>query len=161
MSRSGDVCVVTQSEQWYLLYGEPGWQAEAERCLAQMELFSPEARDQFKFALGWLREWACSREFGLGTRLPFDDKYLIESLSDSTIYMAYYTIVHKLHTDLDGQVMGPAGIRADQLTDAVRLYPISSIVLFANYLCARVGVGVHLYGRPVPRRLRHLAGDAG
>jgi hypothetical protein len=45
---------------------------------------------------GWLQQWACSRSFGLGTRLPWDEQYLIESLSDSTIYMAYYTIAHYL-----------------------------------------------------------------
>ncbi len=48
---------------------------------------------------GWLQQWACSRSFGLGTRLPWDEQYLIESLSDSTIYMAYYTIVHKLQVN--------------------------------------------------------------
>lgn len=85
-----------------------------------MELYHPETRAQFEASLAWLREWACSREFGLGTRLPFDEKYLIESLSDSTIYMAYYTIVHKLQGGvIDGSVVGPAGIRPDQLTDAV------------------------------------------
>jgi hypothetical protein len=45
---------------------------------------------------GWLQQWACSRSFGLGTRLPWDEQYLIESLSDSTIYMAYYTVAHYL-----------------------------------------------------------------
>ena len=39
-------------------------------------------------------QWACSRSFGLGSRLPWDHNWLIESLSDSTIYMAYYTIAH-------------------------------------------------------------------
>jgi leucyl-tRNA synthetase len=43
---------------------------------------------------GWLQQWACSRSFGLGSRLPWDEQYLIESLSDSTIYMAYYTVAH-------------------------------------------------------------------
>lgn len=32
----------------------------------------------------------------LGTKLPWDENWLIESLSDSTIYMAYYTIAHFL-----------------------------------------------------------------
>lgn len=48
------------------------------------------ARHQFEHTLGWLNQWACSRSFGLGTRLPWDPVYLVESLSDSTIYMAYY-----------------------------------------------------------------------
>lgn len=49
-----------------------------------------------RMAAGWLKWWACSRSFGLGTRMPWDEQYLIESLSDSTIYMAYYTVAHLL-----------------------------------------------------------------
>lgn len=30
----------------------------------------------------------------LGTKLPWDQQWLIESLSDSTIYNAYYTVAH-------------------------------------------------------------------
>lgn len=57
-----------------------------------METFHDEARHAFSHTLGWLQQWACSRSFGLGTRLPWDEQYLIESLSDSTVYMAYYTV---------------------------------------------------------------------
>lgn len=46
--------------------------------------------------LDWLTGWACSRTCGLGTILPWDDQFVIESLSDSTIYMAYYTVAHLL-----------------------------------------------------------------
>lgn len=69
----------------------------------------------------WLREWACSRQFGLGTLLPWDEQWVIESLSDSTIYMAYYTIAHLLHGEdnLDGGKGSPAGIKPEQLTDQV------------------------------------------
>jgi len=38
----------------------------------------------------------CSRTYGLGTKLPWDENWLVESLSDSTIYMCYYTIAHML-----------------------------------------------------------------
>ena len=48
----------------------------------------------------------------LGTRLPWDEQYLIESLSDSTIYNAYYTVVHLLQQGpFDGSAGGPLGIR--------------------------------------------------
>jgi len=57
----------------------------------------PETRHQFITTLDWLHEWACSRSYGLGTHLPWDPQWLIESLSDSTIYMAYYTVAHLLH----------------------------------------------------------------
>ena len=46
----------------------------------------------------------------IGTRLPWDPQYLIESLSDSTIYMSYYTVSHLLHSDVYGQKTGPLGI---------------------------------------------------
>ena len=46
--------------------------------------------------LGWLQEHACSRTYGLGSKLPWDESWLIEGLSDSTIYMAYYTVAHLL-----------------------------------------------------------------
>lgn len=48
---------------------------------------------KFNFTLGWLKEWACTRLFGLGTQLPWDESWVIESLSDSTIYM-YVCTVH-------------------------------------------------------------------
>ena len=72
-------------------------------------------------ALHWMGKWACSRSFGLGTILPWDKKFVIESLSDSTIYMAYYTIAHLLQgeNNMDGKKVGPSGIKAEQMTDSV------------------------------------------
>ncbi|MCO5579420.1 hypothetical protein L7F22_033275 [Adiantum nelumboides] len=118
MSRSGDECIVALTDQWYLIYGEEEWKAKAEECLAKMELYNDETRHGFVHTLGWLNQWACSRSFGLGTRIPWDEQYLIESLSDSTIYMAYYTVAHLLQ---GGDIYGhkEAGIRAEQLTDEV------------------------------------------
>uniref|UniRef100_A0A6B2KWU0 leucine--tRNA ligase n=1 Tax=Arcella intermedia TaxID=1963864 RepID=A0A6B2KWU0_9EUKA len=119
MSRSGDECVVALVDQWYLDYGEPSWQKLAFECLEQMETFGDEVRNQFVNGLEWIHEWACSRSFGLGSRIPWDPTYLIESLSDSTIYMAYYTIAHLLQGDVEGSVPGPAKVKPQQLTDEV------------------------------------------
>ena len=45
---------------------------------------------------------------------------MIESLSDSTIYMAYYTIAHYLQGGVfDGSTPGPLNIKPEQLTDEV------------------------------------------
>lgn len=74
--------------------------------------YSEEARHNFEGTLDWLEEHACSRSFGLGTRIPWDEQYLIESLSDSTIYMSYYTVAHLLQGGVvDGSKVGPLGIR--------------------------------------------------
>jgi len=82
------------TDQWFMAYGDYEWKHKAHECLNQMKLYPDKVRQQFEYVLDWLRNWACTREEGLGTKLPWDDKWLIESLSDSTIYMAYYTISH-------------------------------------------------------------------
>jgi len=120
MSRSGDECVVALTDQWYLTYGEDEWRESTLKCLAQMECYDDSTRHSFEHTLGWLTQWACSRSFGLGTRLPWDPEYLIESLSDSTIYMAYYTIAHVLQNgDIYGEAKEKVEITPDQMTPAV------------------------------------------
>ena len=80
------------------------WLRVHRACLEKMQLYHDDTRRGFEYTLGWLRQWACSRSFGLGTRLPWDPQFLIESLSDSTIYMAYYTVAHLLQNgDMYGQ----------------------------------------------------------
>lgn len=88
------------SDQWFINYGDKKWKKVAHECLDQMKLYPEKARSQFNYVLDWLRHWACTRESGLGTKLPWDDQWIIESLSDSTIYMAFYTIAHKI-VDID------------------------------------------------------------
>lgn len=118
MSRSGDECVVALTDQWYVTYGEQEWREATEACLKRMELYDDNTRHQFEHTLGWLNQWACSRSFGLGTRLPWDPVYLVESLSDSTIYMAYYAVAHILQSgDMYGEGEGP--IKAEQMTSEV------------------------------------------
>ena len=54
--------------------------------------------------------------FLTGTKLPWDEQYLIESLSDSTVYMAYYTVAYLLQGGvLDGSVPGPLNIKYVQV----------------------------------------------
>ncbi len=81
----------------------------------QFSKFNEDLQAKFIEALDWLRQWGCSRSFGLGTTLPWDEKYLIESLSDSTIYMAYYTVAHLLQSDLNGHVEGSLGIKSSEI----------------------------------------------
>lgn len=97
VSRSLTECIVKiVDDQWFLDYNNPEWKKLAHKCLSQMKLYPEKARSQFEYVIDWLHEWACTREEGLGTKLPWDEKWIIESLSDSTIYMAYYTISHMI-----------------------------------------------------------------
>lgn len=117
MSRSADECVVAHCDQWYLDYGDSEWKQQANEVLKPLETFCEETRRNFEATLAWLQEHACSRTYGLGTRLPWDEQWLIESLSDSTIYMAYYTVAHLLQGGvLNGQGASPLGIKPEQMT---------------------------------------------
>ena len=91
--RCGTKCVVKILEdQWFLKYSDEEWKELTYQCLENMNIIPEEIRANFKYYIGWLQDWACSRRIGLGTKLPWNTDWLIEPLSDSTIYMAYYTI---------------------------------------------------------------------
>lgn len=97
LSRSADECVVALMDQWYLDYGEENWRKQVEGLLKKMNTYTEETRHGFEKTLAWLNQWACARTYGLGSKLPWDPQFLVESLSDSTIYMSYYTVAHLLH----------------------------------------------------------------
>ena len=59
-----------------------------------MEIVPKKYRKNFEHVFSWLEKRPCARKRGLGTQLPFDKNWIIESLSDSTIYMSFYTIIH-------------------------------------------------------------------
>ncbi|CAF2972318.1 unnamed protein product, partial [Rotaria sp. Silwood2] len=84
--------------------------------------------------IDWLHEHACSRSYGLGTKVPWDEQYLIESLSDSTIYMAYYTVAHLLQApdSFDGKKIGSANIHPSQMTIDVWNYIFFTDVLYSS-----------------------------
>lgn len=91
--RCGTECVVKiLSNQWFLNYGDKSWKEKATKCLDSMSILPQEIVNEFHYVIGWLRERACARQHGLGTNLPWDKEWIVESLSDSVIYMAYYTI---------------------------------------------------------------------
>src|SRR5690606_24016474 len=91
--RCGTPCVVNMVKgQWFLNYSNPEWKAKVYECLSRMRIIPEEYRVEFENKVDWLKDKACARRKGLGTRLPFDKEWLIESLGDSTIYMSYYII---------------------------------------------------------------------
>ncbi len=91
--RCGAKCVVKElHDQWFVKYSDEKWTERTYECLENLEVIPEEIRSNFEYYLDWLEDWACSRRLGLGTHMPWDKKWLIEPLTDSTIYMAYYTI---------------------------------------------------------------------
>lgn len=107
-------------DQWYLDYGEESWRQQALDYVENgLNTFSNDTKHAFTGVLNWLNQWACARTYGLGSKLPWDPTFLVESLSDSTIYMSYYTIAHYLHKDLFGREKGLGNVGPEQMTDDV------------------------------------------
>jgi len=94
--------------QWFLKYSDEDWKKKVHECIDDMKFYPEEARQQFKNTVDWLKDKACTRRSGMGTPLPWDDSWIVETLSDSTIYMAYYTI---------SKIINERMIKAEVLTD--------------------------------------------
>jgi leucyl-tRNA synthetase len=92
----GKVIVAVLQDQWFIDY-TPGWWKDLGHKLVDGMTFYPEKYKTYMHdIIDWLALRPCARKRGLGTRFPFEKEWIIESLSDSTIYMAMYTIAHLL-----------------------------------------------------------------
>ncbi len=106
--RCGNNCVVKiMDDQWFMKYSNPEWKEKTHEVLNRETIIPPEIKNNFNYYIDWLDDWACSRKVGLGTRLPWDKKWLIEPLTDSTIYMSYYSIARFLK-DMNPDDLNPA-----------------------------------------------------
>jgi leucyl-tRNA synthetase len=104
-----EVKVNLLSDQWFINYGDDTWKDAVRGHLNEMSLQPEDLRQEFVNVVEWLREKACARRSGLGTPLPWDKDWIIESLSDSTIYMAYYTLSRILREKcVDAQLLDDA-----------------------------------------------------
>lgn len=107
--RCGTECLVKIVEnQWFLTYSDPEWKSKVKEHILNMKIIPEEARQWFLNVVDWLKDWACTRKTGLGTRLPWDPEWIVETLSDSTIYPALYTLSKHLNQGL---------VKPEQLTD--------------------------------------------
>ncbi len=88
------VVVKVVEDQWFIDYGNEKWKEQTRNFLKEMRLLPDKMRNAFDAAVDWIDLRAVARAQGLGTRFPLDNTKIIESLSDSTIYMSFYTIAH-------------------------------------------------------------------
>ena len=105
----GKIIVAILDNQWFLDFNATGWKEKARECLAGLKIQPEKYRKEFEDVFAWLDKRPCARRRGLGTALPQDPSWVIESLSDSTLYMSLYTIQSTIKKHK---------IAGDQLTDA-------------------------------------------
>ncbi|WP_049981885.1 leucine--tRNA ligase [Halolamina rubra] len=117
----GDVEVAYQ-ETWFLRYNDEEWREKTLRAIENLDAIPENTRGEYEHTVGWLNEWPCIRNYGLGTRLPWDQEFVIEPLSDSTLYMSYYTVAPHIQDvpveDLDHEFFDAMFYGADAVDDA-------------------------------------------
>jgi leucyl-tRNA synthetase len=96
------------SDQWFIDYGNPAWKETTMALLAGMRVVPEKLRSSFQYYIDWMREKPCARKIGFGTPFPRDPKWIVEPLSDSTIYMAYYTVARIINAEkIDPKALTP------------------------------------------------------
>ncbi|SCN61175.1 leucine--tRNA ligase, putative [Plasmodium chabaudi chabaudi] len=139
IDRNNVKCIAALCNQWYINYGNLDFKKDVLIQLKKnnFQTYNDVLYKQLQHVIFWLDDWSCSRAYGLGTHMPdFKESNksenekveedegavkkteLIESLSDSTIYMAYYTISHYLQGNIDGKEKGTLDIDHKDLNDA-------------------------------------------
>ncbi len=88
------VVVKVVDNQWFINYGDKEWKKAAKEAFAGIRVLPGKSRNAFESAIDWIDLRAVVRAQGLGTKFPLEQDKIIESLSDSTIYMSFYTIYH-------------------------------------------------------------------
>jgi leucyl-tRNA synthetase len=80
-------------DQWFINYADENLTARTSEHCRGMDIYPSEYANNVHGVLEWFRERACVRQGNwLGTRFPFDDKWIIEAISDSTLYPVYYLV---------------------------------------------------------------------
>lgn len=80
-------------DQWFIDYGNGDLTERTREHCRDMEIYPSEFYENIHATLDWFRERACVRQGNwLGTRFPLDDKWIVEAISDSTLYPLYYII---------------------------------------------------------------------
>ena len=89
----GKVRVKRIPDQWFIDYANPGLKVRSKEHALTMKILPKEYHDNIQGVIDWYRERASVRLGNwLGTRFPYDPKWIIEAIADSTLYPVYYVI---------------------------------------------------------------------
>lgn len=89
----GKVIIKRIDDQWFIKYSDPELTERSKEQAKEMKIFPKEYYDNLPSILDWFTDRACVRLGNwLGSKFPFDKKWTIEPISDSTLYPAYYLV---------------------------------------------------------------------
>ena len=92
--RCGEKVVIKQiPDQWFIKYSDQDLTEKSKEHERTMNIYPGEYKEEMPKVLDWFDDRACIRRGSwLGTEFPFKKGWIIEPISDSTLYPAYYII---------------------------------------------------------------------
>jgi len=99
--RCGEHVVIKQiPDQWFIKYSDQELTERSKKHVSTMNIIPEEYKQQLPSILDWFDDRACIRKGSwLGTEFPFKKEWIVEPISDSTLYPAYYLISHYVNTN--------------------------------------------------------------
>jgi len=92
--RCGEKVKIKQiPDQWFIKYSDQNLTEQSKDHVATMNIYPEDYRQEMPRVLEWFDDRACIRKGSwLGTEFPFKKDWIIEPISDSTLYPAYYIV---------------------------------------------------------------------
>lgn len=92
--RCGEQVVIKKiPDQWFIQYSDETLTQESKDHVDHMTIFPENYKEELPGILDWFDDRACIRKGSwLGTEFPFKKGWMIEPISDSTLYPAYYLL---------------------------------------------------------------------
>ncbi len=89
----GKVIIKRIDDQWFIKYSDPELTERSKEQAREMKIHPKEYYDNLPSILDWFSDRACARLGSwIGSKMPFDPKWIIEPISDSTLYPVYYIV---------------------------------------------------------------------
>ena len=80
-------------DQWFIKYSDLNWTEQSKDHAKTMMIKPKDYQDNISGVLDWYQNRACARQGNwIGTKIPFDERWTIEPIADSTLYPAYYVV---------------------------------------------------------------------
>jgi len=81
------------SDQWFIKYSDSALKNKTKDHIKSMKILPADYAKNLPGIIDWYQDRACARLGNwLGTSLPQDERWIIEPISDSTLYPAYYVV---------------------------------------------------------------------
>ncbi|MCD6398795.1 MAG: leucine--tRNA ligase, partial [Candidatus Aenigmarchaeota archaeon] len=92
--RCGSKVIIKRiDDQWFIKYSDKKLTEKSKEHIKKMKIYPEEYVKSLPTILDWFDDRACVRLGNwLGTKFPFDKKWVIEPISDSTLYPAFYIV---------------------------------------------------------------------